>query len=225
MTSVIAASVAKRGRPQHVDTIAPAMPECDFDALSLTLRVRPDVADGGAEPDVAGVLRGERLEAPAERLDPLATKYRTPHVVHVNNDAVPVEDDETVLDALDDGLDGVDPTPLDRECGLTGQRLEQLSLLACESRAEPPDVHRKDPDGPADGAEWHVQPFPSRQRLRATARWLIALPGPRRGRTLCCAELDVRGVRSAPHEMTSVRKQDRGCGVKRLCNVRDDRVA
>ena len=141
MTSVTAASVAKRRRPQHVDAITPAMPEGDFDALPLTVRVRQDVADGRKEPDVAGVVRAERLKAPAERLDPLATKDRTRHVVHVNDDAFSVEDDETVLDALDDGLDGVDPTPLDRQRGLTGQRLEQLSLLVRESRGEPLEAH------------------------------------------------------------------------------------
>src|SRR5215468_3329803 len=162
MAGVSAASVAKRRRPQHVDAIAPAMPQGDFDALPLTLRVRQEVADGRAEPDVAGVVRAERLKAVAERLGPLAAKDRTRHVVHVDNDAFTVEDDETVLDALDDRLDGVDPTPLDRERGLTGQRLEQLSLLAPESRGEPLDVHRENPDGPAHRAEWHEQPFPSK---------------------------------------------------------------
>src|SRR5262245_4092880 len=184
MASVTAASVEKRRRPQHVDAMTPAMPEGDFDAFSLTLRVRQDVADGRAEPDVAGVVRAERLKAPAERQDPLAAKNRTRHVVHVNNDAVSVEDDETVLDALDDRLDGVYPTPLDRERGLTGQRVEQLSLLARECRADPLDVHREDADGPAHRAQWHVQPFPSGERFRATARWLIVLPGPRCGRPL-----------------------------------------
>src|SRR5262245_11772529 len=184
MASVTAASVAERRRPQHVDAITPAMPEGDFHALPLTFRVRQDVADGRSQPDVARMVRAERLKAATERLDPLAAKDRTRHVVHVNNDAVSVEDDETVLDALDDRLDGVDPTPFDRERGLTGQRVEQLSLLARESRAEPLDVHREDPDGPAHRAEWQMQPFPSGERFRATARWLIVLPGPRCGRPL-----------------------------------------
>ena len=141
MASVTAASVAKRRRPQHVDAITPAMPEGDFNALPLTLRVRQDVADGRAEPEVAGVVRTERLKAVTERLGPLAAKDRTRYVVHVDDDAFTVEDDETVLDALDDRLDDVDPTPLDRERGLTGQRLEQLSLLVRESRGEPLEAH------------------------------------------------------------------------------------
>src|SRR5262249_53835698 len=122
--------------------------------------------------------------APAAPPPPPPTRAPTRHVVHVNNDAFSVEDDKAVLDALDDGFDDVDPTPLDRERGLTGQRLEQLSLLARESRAEPLDVHREDPDGPAHRAERHVQPFPSGERFRATARWLIVLPGPGCGRAL-----------------------------------------
>src|SRR5262249_16815455 len=168
MAGVTAASVAKRRRPQHVDAIAPAMPEGDFDALPLTLRVRQEVADGRTEPDVAGVGRGGGgvvARAPpkggAGSLGPPAARTPPRHVVHMDNDTFTVEDDETVLYALDDRLDGVDPTPLDRERGLAGQRLEQLSLLAPESRGEPLDVHRENPDGPAHRAEWHEQPFPS----------------------------------------------------------------
>src|SRR5262249_19476069 len=219
MAGVTAASVAKRRRPQHVYAITPAMPEGDFDALPLTLRVRQDLVDGRAEPDVAGVVRTERLKAPAERLGPLATKDRTRHVVHVNNDAFSVEDDKTVLDALDDGFDTVDPPPLDRAGGRPGQRLEQLSLLARESRAEPLDVHREDPDGPAHRAEWHVQPFPSGERFRATARRLVVLPGPRCGRPLCCIELDVRGMRRAPRELPCVRQQHGSRGLQPFRNL------
>jgi hypothetical protein len=151
--------VPERRRPQHVAVIAPSVEEADFDGL-LTLRVRQEVADRAAEPDVVGVVRAERLEAVAERLSPLAAKDRTRHIVHVDNDALAVKDDETVLDALDDRLDDVDPTPLDRERRLTGERLEQLPLLARESQAEPLDVHREDTDGPAHRAEWHVKPSP-----------------------------------------------------------------
>ena len=86
-------------------------------------------------------------------------------------------------------------------------------------------MHREDADGPAHGAERDVKPSPSGERLRATARRLIVLPGPRRCRGLRRPQLRVRGIRGARHEAPTVRQQDGRCGAERLGDVRNDRAA
>ena len=116
--------VPERRRSQHVEVVPSAQKKGDFHALALALRVHQELPYRRPEPDVVRVVRAERFEGMAERLGSLAAEDRTGHVVHMDDHALPVQHDETVLDALDDRLDDVDPTPLDRERGLTGQRLE-----------------------------------------------------------------------------------------------------
>jgi hypothetical protein len=101
------------------------------------------------------VARPQVLEAAADGF--VALNPRIAHRTGSPHDALRVEDDEPVLDALDDGLDEVDARSLDRDRGLAGERFEELALVEREPRAR--DAHRDDADGATHRAERDVEPL------------------------------------------------------------------
>ena len=61
---------AERGRAEHVVVVAATEVEGELDGIVLALRVREEVSDGAAQPEVVRMARAEPFELRTEHLGP-----------------------------------------------------------------------------------------------------------------------------------------------------------
>ncbi len=221
-SGVRAVTAAERRRAEHIVVIAAAEEERQLHGVVLVLGVGEELAHRLAQSEVMRVVRAQVVEADADRLRASEAEDGAGDLVHVHHDAVGIEHDQPVLDALDDGLDQVDARALDRHRCLSGERLEELTLVERQRRPGGLDAEREHADRAADGAERYVEPLASGERVGPASGRPVVLPHPGRRRALGFREGGLGRTDGAQDEPSRVGQEEGRPGAEETRHVVED---